>query len=151
MRMNLRNGWLAWGPVLALMVAIFVASAQPKHAPPGSAPLYMSGAIPVFTDRVWDALVKKSAHVVAYAILAALVLRALRAHGMSIREAAYVAMLLALGYALTDELHQASVAGRHASALDIGFDFTGAAVASRLARWRIERREGKRANARAAS
>lgn len=131
----------AWGPVLLLMVVIFIASAQPKTPPPANAGrVYFSGAMPIFVAHTWDALVKKSGHMIGYALLAGLILRALLREGRSPREAAYAALLLALTYAMTDELHQAFVMGRHASVLDIGFDYVGAASASLLGRRWVEHR-----------
>jgi hypothetical protein len=131
---TLRIRLIAWAPVVIVMALIFVASAQPKHAPPpGQNPVYFSGIIPIFAGG-WDALIKKSAHVVAYGALAVLILRALLAHGLSPREATAPAVLFTVVYALTDELHQAFVTGRHSSVLDIGLDFMGAAVFCLIAR-----------------
>lgn len=143
---RLRAALITWGPVLLIMVLIFIASAQPKIAPPDDANmLYFSGPMPIFLERSWDALVKKSAHVIGYALLTAALLRALRRNGHSPREAAYTALLLALSYALTDELHQSFVSGRHASVLDIGFDYIGAATVSLLgARIKTPRTDKKR-------
>jgi VanZ family protein len=131
----------AWGPPLALMLAIFIASAQPKNAPPAGSEssVYVSGVMPIFPGG-WDALIKKSAHVITYGGLALLTLRALRLHGVPPREAAYLAIVLAVSYALTDELHQSFVTGRRSSVIDIGFDYIGAVCASLAARYIIERR-----------
>jgi VanZ family protein len=129
----------AWGPVLALMALIFVFSAQPKPAPPAHAKgVYFSGMVPVFTAQSPEVLVKKGAHVAGYGLLGVLIMRGLLAQGLSAREAAYLAILLAIGYALTDELHQAFVPGRHATVLDIGMDYVGATSACLLARRMIE-------------
>ena len=129
-----------WGPVIVLMALIFVASAQPKTPPPpGAESVYFSGAMPIF-EGLWDALVKKSAHVIIYGALTLLIMRALRRSGTGLREAANTAILLALIYALTDELHQAFVTGRNSSVLDIGFDYIGAAGAALIGRWGLERR-----------
>jgi hypothetical protein len=131
---TLRIRLVAWAPVVILMALIFVASAQPKHAPPpGQNPVYFSGILPIFAGG-WDALIKKSAHVVAYGVLAVLILRALSAHGLPPREATTRAILFTVAYALTDELHQAFVTGRHSSVLDIGLDFVGAAALCLVAR-----------------
>jgi VanZ family protein len=66
---------------------------------------------------LWDTLLRKGAHVTEYAILGALLLRALR------HEAPAVAAGIA--YAATDELHQHFVRGRHASPLDVAIDAVG--------------------------
>jgi VanZ family protein len=64
--------------------------------------------------------------VTEYAILAALLLRAL---GRDVP-----AFLAAVGYAATDELHQHFVAGRHASPVDLGIDTVGVVLG--LVAWR---------------
>jgi VanZ family protein len=66
---------------------------------------------------VWDTILRKLAHVTEYAILGALLLRALG------RELA--AFALGLGYAITDEIHQHFVQGRHGAPLDVAIDAGG--------------------------
>ncbi len=65
----------------------------------------------------WDTVLRKGAHVVEYAILGALLLRALG------REAP--ALAAGIAYAATDELHQHFVRGRHAAPLDVLVDAAG--------------------------
>jgi VanZ family protein len=130
-----RSAWrrlvMTWVPVVGLMALIFFASAQPKNdVPPGTTTVYMSGSLPVFVDYSLNTLIKKGAHVITYAVLAGLIIRALTSNGVSMREASLLALAIAMSYALTDELHQAYVAGRHSSVLDIGFDYVGASAAS---------------------
>ena len=124
----------AWGPVVLLMALLFVASAQPKIEPPGgSDDVYFSGMMPVFPG-LWDALIKKSSHVVGYGVLAVLGLRAWRLSGVE-RRAALLAGLVALLYAFTDELHQSTVPGRNAAFYDIGFDLLGIVLFLLAAGW----------------
>ncbi len=66
---------------------------------------------------IWDLVLRKLAHLVEYAVLGALLYRALR------REPAAVA--LGSLYAVTDELHQAFVPGRQGHALDWVIDTVG--------------------------
>lgn len=66
---------------------------------------------------VWDTILRKCAHVVEYGILGALLQRALRREPLSI--------LIGSGYAVTDEVHQAFVSGRHGSPLDWLIDTAG--------------------------
>ena len=68
----------------------------------------------------WDTLLRKAAHMAEYAILGALLLRALG------RE--LPAFLVGVAYAVTDEFHQHFVEGRHASAIDVVLDSVGVAV-----------------------
>ena len=65
----------------------------------------------------WDTILRKGAHVTEYAILGLLLLRAIG------RE--LPAFLIGVGYAITDELHQHFVRGRHASPVDVAIDSTG--------------------------
>lgn len=121
------------GPVLVILAIIFISSAQPKLPPPsGTATgVYFSGAMPVF-GAGWETLIKKGAHVLIYGVLALLLLRALVGSGHDPRTASYLAILLSLCYALTDELHQSMVPGRQASIFDLGLDYIGATTASLL-------------------
>ena len=77
------------------------------------------------------ALTRKAAHVTEYAILCALWFVALtRERGLSRQRAAWMALLVAIGWAVLDELHQALVPSRTASAMDVGIDTLGALVAA---------------------
>lgn len=99
-----------WGPVALYMALIFAASAQPDLGPlPGG---------------VSD----KTGHVVAYAGLAVLLLRALA--GGKMADVTYgraaLAWLLATLYGVSDELHQRFVPGRTSDGLDVAADALGA-------------------------
>ncbi len=74
----------------------------------------------------WDTVLRKGAHMTEYAILAVLLVRALA------RE--LPAFALGVLYAVTDELHQAFVRGRHASPVDVAIDSIGLALG--LLAWR---------------
>jgi VanZ family protein len=69
---------------------------------------------------VWDTVLRKGAHITEYAILGALLYRALG------REA--LALAVGIAYAATDELHQHFVRGRHASPIDVAIDAVGLAL-----------------------
>jgi VanZ family protein len=91
-----------WLPVLVWAAVIFALSSVPHLG----------------TDLgVWDTILRKCAHVTEYAILGLLLLRALG------REAP--AFLAGVAYAVTDEIHQHFVSGRHASPVDVAIDSTG--------------------------
>ena len=68
---------------------------------------------------VWDTVLRKGAHASEYAVLALLLYRALGSE--------LPAFLVGFGYAITDELHQAFVRGRHASPFDVSMDAAGLA------------------------
>jgi VanZ family protein len=73
----------------------------------------------------WDLVLRKIAHTAEYALLGALLYRAVR-H-------APAALLLASAYAVTDEFHQTFVAGRHGSPVDWLIDTAGAAIGVAIA------------------
>jgi VanZ family protein len=75
----------------------------------------------------------KPAHLIEYAILTLLLVRALHAHGLARSRTLWIAAMLAVGYAVTDEYHQSFVPNRHPSALDIVVDSIGISLASLLA------------------
>ena len=82
-------------------------------------------------------LVRKAGHLSEYAILALLLLRAVRtsrglAPGVWSWKTAGLALLVAAGYAATDEFHQSFVAARTASAGDVLIDSLGALFALML-------------------
>jgi VanZ family protein len=74
----------------------------------------------------WDLVLRKLAHVTEYAILGALLLRAL--------ERPLPAFAVGVLYAASDEVHQHFVSGRHASPVDVAIDAAGIAIG--LAAWR---------------
>jgi VanZ family protein len=94
-----------WLPVLAWAAVIFAFSSIPS----------LSSGL-----GVWDTVLRKGAHITEYAILGALLYRALG------REA--VALAVGIAYAATDELHQHFVRGRHASPVDVAIDAAGLAL-----------------------
>jgi VanZ family protein len=69
---------------------------------------------------VWDTVLRKGAHMTEYAILGLLLLRAIG------RE--LPALALGFAYAITDEVHQHFVRGRHASPIDVLIDTAGVAI-----------------------
>ena len=105
-----------WLPPIAQMAIIFVASSIPDPGPlPGG---------------VSD----KSGHSIGYAILGAVLLRALaRARWPGVTwKTALLAILIATAYGISDELHQWLVPGRSPEVLDVVADMNGAAIAVAL-------------------
>src|ERR1043165_6879517 len=102
---------LRWLPALIMMIVIFLFSAQP------------AARLPNFD---WaDTLVKKGGHMIGYGVLALLYWRALDFE----RNKRWLAWLLVLLYAITDEFHQSFVSGRHPTIRDVMiFDSLGALI-----------------------
>ncbi|MFL5923882.1 MAG: VanZ family protein [Gaiellaceae bacterium] len=103
--MRLQRALWLWGPVVAWAAVIFVLSAVPDLGTGlGS----------------WDTVLRKCAHASEYAVFSLLLYRALG------RE--LPAFLIGFAYAVTDEVHQAFVKGRHASPFDVAMDAAGLAL-----------------------
>jgi len=79
---------------------------------------------------VWDLVLRKLAHTAEYALLGALVFRAVRRPGL--------AVAIASAYAVTDEIHQTFVTGRHGSPFDWLIDTVGVTIGVTAA-WRLWR------------
>jgi VanZ family protein len=76
-----------------------------------------------------DFVIKKTAHVVEYAIFAALIYRALKESGVNKKKAGFYAIAVAAIYAVSDEFHQSFTPGRQPTLRDIIFDTIGATLA----------------------
>lgn len=111
--------WL-WGPVLVQMAFIFIASSIPD--------------LQQLPGNISD----KTGHGIGYAILGALLLRALargRRAGVTWRTV-LLAIICAAAYGVSDELHQRFVPGRASDVYDVLADVEGATAAS-LGAWAI--------------
>jgi VanZ family protein len=99
------RGFRAWAPIVLWAAVIFAFSSIPS----------LSSGL-----GTWDLILRKIAHLSEYAILGALLLRAIQ------RPA--VAILAGGLYAITDEFHQHFVRGRHAAWYDVLIDTIGVAI-----------------------
>lgn len=106
--MKILNKLPKWLPALVMMALIFAFSNTP------------SSDLPNFNAA--DFIIKKSAHMLGYALLA---LAYLRAFNGDISKWKLI-WLLAILYAATDEFHQSFVPGRGPSVIDVGIDAIGA-------------------------
>jgi VanZ family protein len=103
--MTIRRGFALWAPVVLWAGVIFGLSSIPS----------LSSGL-----GTWDEVLRKGAHLTEYAILGALLLRALGS--------VVPAFGLGILYAASDELHQNFVRGRHPSPFDVAFDACGLAL-----------------------
>ena len=114
------RGFRAWAPIVLWAAVIFAFSSVPS----------LSSGL-----GTWDLILRKIAHLSEYAILGALLLRAIQ------RPA--VAILAGGLYAVTDEFHQHFVRGRHAAWYDVLIDTVGVTIG--VLAWSRLRRSGDRA------
>jgi VanZ family protein len=94
-----------WLPVLAWAAVIFALSAIPDLG------TGLGG---------WDLVLRKIAHAAEYALLGALLVRA--------TTRPRPAFALGVLYAVSDEIHQAFVPGRHGAPLDVAIDAVGVGI-----------------------
>jgi VanZ family protein len=116
-----------WLPVLAWMIFIFVGSTDFLSAAHTSR--FIGPFLRWFSPEISDAtigsiqlIVRKCGHLTEYAILAALLCRALR------QSAAWIAFSVAALYAAVDEFHQSFVTSRTGSPWDVVVDCIGALI-----------------------
>ena len=110
-----------WLPPIALMGLIFFLSAQPD----------LSSGLGTL-----DVILRKIAHMTEYALLCFLWWRALRTVASPGRAIA-LALSVTIASAVTDEVHQTFVEGRHGSPVDVAIDSVGAgAAALAIHRWK---------------
>jgi VanZ family protein len=128
---RLLNRVYYWLPPLLLMAVVFYLSAQPDlpHAP----------------GEALDAFVKKLAHAGEFALLFMLLSRALR-RDMPLSRSLDISWLLTATYAVSDELHQSFVPGRHAKVSDVVIDVCGALLLWAFLRGRLRYRLWRRRN-----
>ena len=100
-----------WGPVVLWAAVIFAFSSVPDLG---------TGL------GTWDLVLRKLAHGAEFAVLGALLARAFRVE--------LPALVVGIGYAVTDELHQHFVSGRVGAPLDVLIDSAGVALG--VALWR---------------
>ncbi len=103
-----------WLPAVLIMAAIFLFSSIPSKEMP--------------SFGVVDFLVKKSGHMLGYALLGFAYLRAVNAHPARSNWAYLAALLAVMLYAFSDEFHQSFVPGRNSSIIDVAIDTAGACL-----------------------
>lgn len=115
-------------PATLWMLGIFVLSSQ-SHVP--QAPGLSSQIVAI------------AGHLVAFGMLAVLIVLGVGAEIDSLPLRAAVAFTITIFYGVSDEIHQSFVTGRHATAQDVVVDAIGAAaslsVLYLLARWHRDR------------
>lgn len=97
-----------YAPPLAVMALIFALSATPD----------LSSGL-----GAWDTLLRKLAHITIYGVLWLTLARA------TCWRRPILATLIAILYAISDELHQSFVEGRHGSPVDVAIDALGVGLA----------------------
>ncbi len=69
--------------------------------------------------------IRKTAHFFSYLILGIFIFRALDTYQIELSQKVYMSILLCVGYAISDEIHQLFVDGRAGSLMDVLIDSMG--------------------------
>jgi VanZ family protein len=110
-----------WLPVLIWMGVIFIGSSI--------------GGLPRVGGKTTDGLVHRAAHVIEFAVLGALALRAVsQDRPITKRELIRALIVIAL-YGASDEFHQRFTPGRSSEGLSVLFDVAGGAIGAWAWRW----------------
>jgi len=118
-----RNARIAWLLAIAYAGLIFLLSSIPGRSLP---------APPMFgADKI--------VHAVEFAVLAILIWHVARRCGFGLRAALIIAVVVAIGYGVLDELHQGFTPGRFPSIFDVVADAVGALLGVALVYWRSRR------------
>jgi VanZ family protein len=112
---NRKKVLLLWTPAILWAMIIFLFSSMPTT--------------PVSQVQISDFIIKKSAHIIEYAVLTTLLYRALFAGGFNKRKAGIYSVVIAVVYAVTDEFHQSFTPGRDPKVRDVFFDTIGSVSA----------------------
>lgn len=103
-----------WGPAVLWMLLIFVLSSRPR--------------ISVAETPFINFAIFKFLHMVEYAILFFLILRATKYSSKTTRYIFIYAFLIAVLYAISDEIHQSFVPTREGKMRDVFIDTAGIAI-----------------------
>ena len=108
---SFKNVARLWLPVVGWMVVVFIGSSI--------------GSVPRVGGPTSDAIVHRVAHVLEFAVLGALLLRAL-SRGRRSTKREWIITVLATGlYAASDEFHQRFTPGRSSEGITVVFDVAG--------------------------
>ena len=90
-----------------------------------------------------DLILRKIAHILEYAILCFLLIRALVKEKISFVKTLILAVIIAFLYSISDEYHQTFVQGRQGSLKDIGIDSIGIFLMAILWYYKVKRNKGR--------
>jgi LCP family protein required for cell wall assembly len=118
-------------PLIIWMIVIFVLSAEGKDVSSGRSDVVVD-VVKTFagtlSTEVLTFFTRKSAHIVAYAVLGVLALITIRPYVKPLKKAALLSIGFVAAYAITDELHQLFVPGRSGEVRDVLLDTLAASV-----------------------
>lgn len=114
--------WIKWWlPVLVWMGVIFIGSSI--------------GDVPRVGGKVTDGIVHRAVHIAEFAVLGALLLRAISQNEPMTKREVFITLVVVAVYGASDEFHQRFTPGRSSEAISVLFDVAGGASGAWLYRW----------------
>ena len=110
-----------WLPVLVWMGVVFIGSSI--------------GSVPRVGGKTSDAVVHRAAHVLEFAVLGALVLRAASSGQRITKRELIITVIVVALYGASDEFHQRFTPGRSSEGLSVLFDVAGGLAGAWIYRW----------------
>jgi VanZ family protein len=114
-----------WLPVIVWMIVIFIGSSI--------------GSLPRVGGKTTDGVVHRIAHVLEFAVLGALLLRATSKNKPITKRDVYVTAIAVALYGASDEFHQRFTPGRSSEGLSVLFDVAGGIIGAWAWRWWVSR------------
>jgi VanZ family protein len=90
-----------------------------------------------------DFIFRKIAHILEFAILCFLLIRALVKEKISFVKTLILAVIIAFLYSISDEYHQTFIQGRQGSFKDVGIDSIGIFLMAILWYYKVKRNKGR--------
>ncbi len=139
----MRNKYISWLPAILIMLLIFYLSSKPASVS-GESSLRLTEYIMRLYEKIMgmqveeglradrllalDHYIRKTAHVIEYAVLALAICYPLYVRGLKGGKLWLWSVLFTAAYAATDELHQRFVPGRSGELKDVLIDSSGAVL-----------------------
>lgn len=118
--------------VVVWMIAIFLLSNEVSEISSGRSGVIVSVLVNSFhadlSETFLTFLTRKAAHIIAYLILGILLFNVIQGYKLSLLRTVLLSIVIALGYAVLDEVHQLFVPGRSGELRDVFIDTAAALV-----------------------
>lgn len=138
----MKSTHLRWLAVLCWMALIFALSHEPADGSQVRSDVLVNALQAIGlggSAEVLSTVVRKLAHVVAYAVLGVLLVWALAARRRVTAKLIVYTVAITCLYAISDELHQLFIPGRSAEVRDVAIDTLGGTIGVSVAAWNTAR------------
>ena len=139
-----RKRQIGYTLVIFWMALIFFLSQQDASVSSQQSGVIVDYVRPLLSSITGDLLTfltRKSAHIFMYFVLGGLLYNVARTYSLATRKAVVLCILIAMSFAISDEIHQTFVAGRSGEVRDVLIDTTASAAGIGLYAWKDRRKK----------